>query len=312
MSKYYLSAYCRFRNEARWLPEWLEYHLLVGVEHFYLMDHLSTDYPQGALEPYIQRGQVTLLHWEEELPSPGSGQDHSQVFVTMGNSVLAQYRHETRWLAVIDSDEFLVPAPTLKLVQILAGFEQYPAVAVNWQLFGTSSVAKIPTDRLLLESLTMRAPRNYPDNQHVKVIIQPAFTTGLQIHNAHYAGDLSAVNTNGEQVVGPVNTPILTDKLRLHHYVLRDREFMLGVKVERRLQFGHDADILFQWEREMNVQRDLTMMIYVPELRKRLIPPPWQEYLKRNPDLVAAGITSKEGAELHWRNAGRYEERVGA
>lgn len=33
------------QNEARWLPEWLEYHLLpaIGVKHFYLYDDGSTD-----------------------------------------------------------------------------------------------------------------------------------------------------------------------------------------------------------------------------------------------------------------------------
>ena len=273
------------------------------------MDHLSTDYPQGVLEPYIQRGQVTLMRWDQELPPPGTG-DHSQVFVNMGNSVLARYRHESKWLAVIDSDEFLVPAPSLSIVQVLSSYEQHAAVAVNWQMFGTSNVEKIPDDRLMTESLTRRAPRDYGDNAHVKVIIQPSLTTGLQIHNAHYVGNLFAVNTNGEKVVGAFNRPILTDKLRLHHYVLRDRDFMLKEKVPRRKKFNHDPSAVFQWEVDMNQQLDLTMMAYVPILRKRLIPPPWQEYLKANPDLTAAGITTKEAAHLHWFNAGRYENRT--
>jgi hypothetical protein len=307
--KYYLAVYCRFRDEARWLREWIEYHLLVGVEHFYMMNHLSVDYPQGILEPYIQRGQVTLLHWDRELPPPGTGQDHSRVFVEMGNSVLASYRHETRWLAVIDSDEFLVPAPTMRLTQVLAGYEQYAAVAVNWQMFGTSGVERIPDDRLLIESLTRRAPRDYKDNEHVKVIIQPAFTTGLAIHNASYVGGLFAVNTDRQQVTGAFNTPILTDKLRLHHYVLRDREFMLRHKIPRRKIFGHDPSAVFNWEAEMNQQVDLTMMPYVAQLRERLIPPPWQEYLRSNPDLVEAGICTKEAAHFHWFNHGRFEVR---
>lgn len=301
--------YCRFRNETRWLREWLEYHLLVGVEHFYMMDHLSTDYPRGLLEPYIQREQVTLLRWEKELPLPDSGRDHSRVFIDMGNSVLARCRHETKWLAVIDSDEFLVPAPTFRLHQLLTGYEQYAAVAVNWQLFGTSGVERIPEDRLMIECLTQRAPRDYVDNQHVKVIIQPGFTTGLEIHNARYVSNLFAVNTDGVRVEGSFNIPILTDKLRLHHYVIRDRDFMIKEKIPRRKKFGHDPSAVFIWERDLNQQVDLTMMPYVEELRGRLIPPPWQDYLRNNPDLVTAGITTKETAHRHWWNAGRYEER---
>ena len=309
-TKYYLSVYCRFRDEARWLREWIEYHLLVGVQHFYMMDHLSVDFPQGVLEPYIQRGQVTLVSWEQELPPPSSGKDHSRVFVDMGNSVLARFRHETKWLAVIDSDEFLVPAPTLRLTQVLAMYEQHAAVAINWQLFGTNNVQKISEGSLLLESLTKRAPRDYADNAHVKVIVQPAFTTGLQIHNAYYTTGLYAVNTDGERVDGAFNTPILTDKLRLHHYIMRDREFMLTEKMARRKKFNHDPEAVFKWDEDMNQQSDLTMMAYVPALRKILIPPPWQVYLRDNPDLVSAGIHTKEAAHLHWFNWGRYENRT--
>ena len=42
-----------FQDEARWLKEWLEYHLLVGVQHFYLYNNLSSDNYQDVLQPYI-------------------------------------------------------------------------------------------------------------------------------------------------------------------------------------------------------------------------------------------------------------------
>src|SRR5665647_1511983 len=115
--KYYLSVYCRFRDEAIWIREFIEFHILQGVEHFYMVDHLSVDYPLGVLNPYINRGLVTYIRFEEELPvqHPGIYVDHAAVFRKMGNQVLARARGESKWLAIIDSDEFLVPAPTIKL-----------------------------------------------------------------------------------------------------------------------------------------------------------------------------------------------------
>ena len=36
--KHQLSICAIFKNEAKFLKEWIEYHRLVGVDHFYLYD----------------------------------------------------------------------------------------------------------------------------------------------------------------------------------------------------------------------------------------------------------------------------------
>ena len=50
------------RNEARWLPEWLEFHTMpaVGFQHFFLYDDASTDTLAQAVEPHVRRHLVTL------------------------------------------------------------------------------------------------------------------------------------------------------------------------------------------------------------------------------------------------------------
>ena len=47
-----------FRNEAAYLKEWIEYHHLAGVEHFWLYNNNSTDQWQDVLQPYIDWGIV--------------------------------------------------------------------------------------------------------------------------------------------------------------------------------------------------------------------------------------------------------------
>lgn len=303
--KYFLSVYCRFRDESIYLREFIEWHLLQGVEHFYMVDHLSKDYPLGVLNPYITKGIVSYSRYTEELPRSGSGQDHSTVFIRMGNQLLSQVRGETQWLAVLDSDEFLVPAPTVRIPQLLTTFQQYPALAINWQMFGTSNVERVPPNRLLLETMTLRADRDYEMNRHVKVIIQPHLTAGMGIHNCIYVNNTHAVNTNYEPVTTSFNTPILTDKLKLHHYFSRDLEFLRTVKAPRRRAFGHSDQVLYEWDTEMNKQRDLSVIPYIEELRKRVLPPPWKEYLEANPSLKAMGITTREAVQLHWFNCVR-------
>ena len=64
--KYQLSVCSLFKNESRYLREWLEYHRLIGVDHFYLYDNASTDRSVQILQPYIRAGLVTLVHWPEQ------------------------------------------------------------------------------------------------------------------------------------------------------------------------------------------------------------------------------------------------------
>lgn len=52
----YLSICAIFRNEADYLKEWIEFHRLVGVEHFFLYNNFSEDAYLSILGDYIGQG----------------------------------------------------------------------------------------------------------------------------------------------------------------------------------------------------------------------------------------------------------------
>ncbi len=54
--KYYISICSIFKNEAKYFEEWLEYHLMIGVDHFYLYNNFSEDNYYEILEKYIKSG----------------------------------------------------------------------------------------------------------------------------------------------------------------------------------------------------------------------------------------------------------------
>ena len=56
-----------FKNEGRYLREWLEYHRLVGVDYFYLYDNGSRDRSVQVLQPYIREGLITLVPWPDRV-----------------------------------------------------------------------------------------------------------------------------------------------------------------------------------------------------------------------------------------------------
>lgn len=46
------------KNEAPYVKEWLDYHILVGVKKFYIYDNDSDDNLHDILRPYIEQGIV--------------------------------------------------------------------------------------------------------------------------------------------------------------------------------------------------------------------------------------------------------------
>ncbi len=61
-----------FRNEAPYLREWLEFHLLQGAERVYLYNNRSDDDFLSVLAPYLADGVVRLIEWSLDKPLPQS------------------------------------------------------------------------------------------------------------------------------------------------------------------------------------------------------------------------------------------------
>ena len=59
--KYSLGVTAIIRNEALYLEEWLDYHIVAGVDIFYLFDDDSSDNTVDVLKPYIDEGIVELV-----------------------------------------------------------------------------------------------------------------------------------------------------------------------------------------------------------------------------------------------------------
>lgn len=92
-----LSIAAIVKNEPD-IIEWIKYHMLVGVDLFYIYDNESTDGLKDKLKPYVDAGIVTYEFY------PGR-----RVQIDVYNKAINDYQYATKWLAIIDSDEFIVP-----------------------------------------------------------------------------------------------------------------------------------------------------------------------------------------------------------
>lgn len=138
--KYYISICAIFKNEAAFMQEWLEFHLLMGVNHFYLYNNNSNDDYFGILEPYIEKGIVTLVEWPDV---PGQLSAYTHFYNT--------YRHEAQWISFLDLDEFICPLKATDIPTWLEDYKQYPIIMMYWRMFGTSGQLEHDYSKLVTE-----------------------------------------------------------------------------------------------------------------------------------------------------------------
>lgn len=147
--RYNVSICAIFKNEAPYLKEWVEFNLLVGIDHFYLYNNNSDDDYLSVLTPYIKRGVVTLTHWP-----------YNQKQMECYNSCISDYSGQTKWLGFIDVDEFIVPKSTNDIYSFLKPFEKRNgAVKIYWRLFGTSGRIERDLNNLVCEDFTVCWPK---------------------------------------------------------------------------------------------------------------------------------------------------------
>lgn len=88
-----LSVMAIFRNEAHLFKEWIEHYYSEGVQHFYLINHNSTDNYLDVIRPYMN--DISLIHTKKIFPQREGIYDQI-------NSVV-----DSDWLLVCDIDEFV-------------------------------------------------------------------------------------------------------------------------------------------------------------------------------------------------------------
>jgi len=127
-NKKYKIAICGiFKNEAPFLNEWIEFHEMIGVEHFYLYNNNSEDGFMQVLQPYIDRGLVTLTDWP-----------YDQAQIKAYKHFYETYRNETQWVSFLDIDEFICLRYHTNLLDWLYTMDKFPALVIYWRMFGTS------------------------------------------------------------------------------------------------------------------------------------------------------------------------------
>lgn len=142
--KYEVSVCAIFKDEALYLQEWIEYHKIIGVNHFYLYNNFSQDNYMEVLQPYIQNGEVSLIDWP-----------YKQGQMSAYRDCIEKFRYECQWIGFIDLDEFIVPIDDDNINDFLKRFTKRGSVIIYWKLFGSSGKMDRDLSRLVIEDFTV-------------------------------------------------------------------------------------------------------------------------------------------------------------
>ena len=226
----YLSLCLICKDENDYLPEWLDYHILMGVDRFYIYDNESQFSLRENLKEYIERGWVVVVDISGKA---------MQLYAY--DHCLQTFGHLTFWLGFIDTDEFLVPKTTLDLKEFLKGYEAYAGLAVSSLFFGSSDHKTRPSVGQI-SAYTRRTHGIFKENELVKSIVQPGLTLMPNSpHDFTFKENVWCVNERFLRLDGQ-RFPNSTELIQLNHYYCRSEN-----EIDQKLHRGNGGN--FDWAR---------------------------------------------------------------
>ena len=201
--QHFLSLCCIIKDEL-YLEEFIIYHNLIGVEHFYIYDNDSNPAIKEILNKEYYKKICTIIDF------PGKVQQ-----LNAYNDCLKNFGKNTKWLIFIDGDEFILPKKHDNLENFLKEYDDFDAIGINWMMFGSSFHEKKQSGFLIDKYRHC----NKEQDKHVKSVIKPEKT--LFFENPHFAkliDDTKFVDPTKKQISGHFNENITTHIIQINHY----------------------------------------------------------------------------------------------
>jgi hypothetical protein len=262
-----------FKGEDEYLREWIEFHRIVGVEHFFLYDNADSAASRAILAPYVEERIVTYTPFAE-FPEPGLRRKYgNDQFHKLSMQNLAygdcsrKYARRCDWLAKIDLDEFLYPLPPFDtLPEALKRFARrdVKGFSVMAARFGPSGRLERP-ELPVIESYRLRYPEFDRNWKAVGSGGRISGTFGYQgCHNYFYKLDPLSRALDDETT---------REAVRINHYVVKSRAEYLDKIIAH--SSGHKAgkESPEKWTRtneEASFQDEGEILRFLPALKERL------------------------------------------
>ena len=201
--KSFLSLCCIIKDE-RYLEEFIIYYRILGVEHFYIYDNESSvPIEQRLHQPYFKK-MCTII------PIQGHKQQ-----LNAYEDCINRTRDNTKWLIVVDGDEFILPKKHKSLRKFLGDYNDYDAIGINWMMFGSNFHEKIQSGIMINNYMLCEGSQN----QHIKTICRPNQVINFRDpHSVNLKNPSKYVDPHKRKISGPFNKEPTLDIIQINHY----------------------------------------------------------------------------------------------
>lgn len=239
--EYYLSVCAIAKNEGAYFQEWIEWYRKMGVDKFYIYDNESEDNTKEVLQPYIDSGIVDYTFF------PGKKRQ-----LAAYDDCFERHRTETRWLAVLDLDEFVVPIKDKTIPEFLHRMEKFSVVEINWLVYGSGG-ARTREPGGVMERFHCHSLPEHRLNTHVKSIVDPRRVCTMT--GCHEAARISgkAADSHGNPLKKGFRDRVpQQDVIRINHYAVKSYEEFLDKRARGRARINTVRDFSYFDEYDLN------------------------------------------------------------
>jgi len=199
------------KNEARFIAEWVAFHLSIGAQQIVVYVNDTEDETRDILRRLAEHLPVIVVDWPSER--------HDSPQRAAYNDAVARGRRST-WMLFIDIDEFVVPFGYSSLPHFLAMIPRdVTAVGLNWRLFGSSGLRGTEIGSVLQSFRRCSHPEQYM-NRHIKTLARPAAVAEMHVHHADMKAGRSvdsAFQPLHLPLIGRMEEPVFNG-IQINHY----------------------------------------------------------------------------------------------
>jgi hypothetical protein len=200
------------KGEDRFIEEWLVYHRLLGVNHFFLYDNDSKLPLRSLLSAY--ENFVTVVDWPGDPTASWPGRN---LQIKTYTHALACNAASYTWVTFLDPDEFIVLRRHDTLPIFLSSLGEVGSVRLNWHVFGHNGYYEDPNG-LVTAALTRRMAA--PSTRTKAISRTEAVTSIDSAHCCRLKRGWRTVDANGR----PYSEALYlgkTDCAHVNHYQCR-------------------------------------------------------------------------------------------
>lgn len=217
--KYYFSVAAIFKNESHSIKEWIMHYLHHGADHFYLINDNSSDNFMEIIQEYIDKNLITLFNVDEPYYL---GRQRN-----LYNKCILPVIKETKWLLIVDLDEYVWSKHDVDLKNMLKNKENLSQIHIRETIFGSNGHIKQP--KYIVKSFTKRKS-DLSDDGRLKYFVNSSYQfTSLNVHHATYLNEEDKTALDGTTTF----LNMFREYITFNHYCCQSLDFWKNVKCTR-------------------------------------------------------------------------------